>query len=99
MANILYITNIQIDFGALRLLPDECARSGITTESAGTTAAWASESIRASMGCPVRACQYQSVWCMMGAPGRPVKAYPAPLQPVDSAVWSHPPRKPNAPRA
>jgi 4-hydroxybutyrate dehydrogenase len=29
MANILYITNIQIDFGALRLLPDECARSGI----------------------------------------------------------------------
>jgi 4-hydroxybutyrate dehydrogenase len=30
MANILYITNIQIDFGALRLLPDECARSGIT---------------------------------------------------------------------
>jgi 4-hydroxybutyrate dehydrogenase len=30
MANILYITNIQIDFGALRLLPDECARSGIS---------------------------------------------------------------------
>jgi len=30
MANILYITNIQIDFGAIRLLPAECERSGIT---------------------------------------------------------------------
>jgi hypothetical protein len=30
MANILYVTNIQIDFGAIRLLPTECARSGIT---------------------------------------------------------------------
>ena len=30
MANILYVTNIQIDFGALRQLPDECARSGIS---------------------------------------------------------------------
>ena len=30
MANILYITNIQIDFGAVQLLPAECSRSGIT---------------------------------------------------------------------
>ena len=30
MANILYITNIQIDFGAIQLLPAECSRSGIT---------------------------------------------------------------------
>ncbi|MDP3522342.1 MAG: iron-containing alcohol dehydrogenase [Hydrogenophaga sp.] len=30
MANILYITNIQIDFGAIRLLAAECERTGIT---------------------------------------------------------------------
>ena len=30
MANILYVTNIQIDFGAVQLLPAECARTGIT---------------------------------------------------------------------
>ena len=30
MANILYITNIQIDFGAIQLLLAECNRSGIT---------------------------------------------------------------------
>ena len=29
MATLLYLTQIQLDFGAVRLLPDECARAGI----------------------------------------------------------------------
>jgi hypothetical protein len=29
MANFLYVTNIQIDFGAIRLLPAECERTGM----------------------------------------------------------------------
>ncbi len=30
MAQILYVTNIQLDFGAIQLLKDECERTGIT---------------------------------------------------------------------
>src|SRR5689334_11710321 len=30
MARIQYLTQIEIDFGAVRLLPEECARAGIT---------------------------------------------------------------------
>jgi 4-hydroxybutyrate dehydrogenase len=54
MARILYLTQIDIDFGAVRLLPEECRRAGITrplvVTDAGVRAAGVLDQALAALG-------------------------------------------------